>query len=47
MKQPTKHTIIEKMEGLLLKKLSREDISEWAMDYIRNDEMVEITDVNV
>lgn len=46
MNQPTKDTINEKIEQFLLKRMTREDISEWAMNFIRNDEEIEITDID-
>lgn len=46
MKQPTKDIINEKIEQFLLKRMTREDISEWAMNFIRNDGEIEITDID-
>lgn len=39
MKQPTKHDIITKLQNILTGELTREEVSNWAMTYIDNDEL--------
>jgi hypothetical protein len=46
MEQPTKIEIDNKLNELIEEKILREDISEWALYYIRNDENIEIVDLN-
>ena len=46
MKQPTKQEITNKLNDVLMGRISREKVSDWAMEYIRNDEDVYIEDVN-
>lgn len=46
MEQPTKIEINNKLNELIEEKILREDISEWALYYIRNDENIEIVDLN-
>ena len=41
MLMPTKDEIKEKLELLLKKDISREEISNWAMSYIINDEIIQ------
>jgi hypothetical protein len=41
MEQPTKVETDNKLNELIEKKVLREDISEWALDYIRNVESIE------
>lgn len=46
MEQPTKIEIDNKLNGIIEEKIPREDVGEWALNYIRNDENIEITDLN-
>ena len=46
MKQPTKNEITNKLNDLFLDKISRESVSEWAMEYIKNDKDIDIKDIN-
>lgn len=46
MKQPTKQEITKKINDVIIGRISREDVSEWAMEYIRNDGDVYIEDLN-
>ena len=46
MKQPTKQEITKKLNEVIMGRISREDVSEWAMEYIRNDGDVYIENVN-
>ncbi len=46
MKQPTIKIITKKLEKVLDDSISREEVSEWAIGYIRNDDKVEIDDIN-
>lgn len=46
MEQPTKIEIDNKLNELIEERILREDISEWALYYIRNDENIEIVDLN-
>lgn len=39
MKQPTKQEIISKLQKVLSGELTREEVSNWAMQYIDNDEL--------
>ena len=41
MLMPTKDEIKEKLELLLKKDISREEISDWAGSYITNDEIIQ------
>lgn len=43
MEQPSKRQVIEKLEAILDERLSREQVVDWAMEFINNDEM-ELTD---
>lgn len=45
MKQPTIEEITKKIIKVLDESISREEVSEWAIDYIRNDDKVEIDDI--
>lgn len=45
MKQPTIEEITKKIVKVLDESISREEVSEWAIDYIRNDDKVEIDDI--
>ena len=45
MKQPNKNEITNRIYEVLTGKVSRENVSEWAMRYIRNDSEIEIEDV--
>ena len=45
MEQPTKKIIVEKLELLFDGKMTREEICEWSMDFIRNDNEVLVTDI--
>lgn len=46
MKQPTKQEITSKLNDVIMGQISREDVSGWAMEYIRNDGNVYIEDLN-
>lgn len=46
LKQPTTQEITNKLNDILMGRISREKVSDWAMEYIRNDEDVYIKDVN-
>lgn len=46
MRQPTKNDITNKLNNVIIGKISREDVGEWAMGYIHNDTNVEIEDIN-
>jgi hypothetical protein len=39
MMQPSKEEIIQKLNGIVDDNISREQVSNWAMDYINNDEI--------
>lgn len=45
MIQPTKSEVTEKLQGVVSGTYNRELVGEWALNYIRNDDRVEITDV--
>lgn len=45
MQQPTKAEITEKLQGVTNGIYSRELVSEWAFDYIINDDTIEIADI--
>ena len=45
MEQPSKKVIIEKLKLLFEGKITREEVSEWAMNLIRNDNTISIVDV--
>ena len=45
MKQPTIEEITKKIVKVLDESISREEVSEWAIDYIRNDDKVEIDNI--
>ena len=45
MKQPTIEEITKKRVKVLDGSISREEVSEWAIDFIRNDDNVEIDDI--
>lgn len=44
MIQPNIQTILEKLNEILVGNLSREDVTDWAMKYVEDDEM-QITDL--
>lgn len=46
LKQPTKQEITNKLNDVIMGRISREDVSKWAMEYIRNDGDVYIEDVD-
>ena len=46
MRQPTKEEITNKVRMFLNGSEKREDICEWAMNYIRDDEQISINDVH-
>ncbi len=39
MKQPSKQEIISKLKKVLSEEISREEVSNWAIRYINNDEL--------
>lgn len=45
MNQPTKKEITEKMELVLSGKMSREEVYQWANEFIRNDDSICINDI--
>ena len=45
MKQPTIEEISKKIVKVLDGVISREEVCEWAIDFIRNDDKVEIDDI--
>ena len=45
MKQPTKEEITKMVKMVLDGSRRREDICEWAVDFIRNDEKINIDDL--
>lgn len=47
LKQPTKQEITSKLNDVIMGQISREDVSKWAMEYIRNDGNVYIEDLNL
>lgn len=46
MKQPTKYEITKKINLVLEKNISREDVGEWAINLIRNDKNIYIEDID-
>lgn len=46
MNQPTKCEITRKIELVLEKKISREEVGEWALNFIRNDKSIYIEDID-
>lgn len=46
MEQPTKEEITKKVQLVLEGKLKREDVYEWAWTYIRNDDNINIVDID-
>lgn len=46
MTQPTKAEITEKLQGVLNSVYRREFVGEWALNYITNDDTIEISDIN-
>lgn len=45
MKQPKKEEVIKELEKILLQESKREEIADWAMEFIEDDDL-EITDFN-
>lgn len=45
MKQPTTEEITKKIKNIMDESISREEVCEWAINYIRNDDQIEIVDV--
>lgn len=45
MQQPTKIQIVEKVSLILSGKNTREEVCEWASNYIRNDDIIELNDI--
>ena len=46
MKQPSKSEIDDKVAQCIEDIISREEVAEWAYDFIRNDDKIEITDMD-
>ena len=46
MKQPKKQEITQKLNDVIMGRISREDVSEWAMEYMRNDGEIYIENVD-
>lgn len=46
MMQPSKKMITEKVNLVLNKTISRETLCTWATDYIRNDNIVDVNDID-
>lgn len=46
LKQPTKQEITKKLNDVIMGRISREDVSEWAMEYIQNDGEIYIENVD-
>ena len=46
MEQPTKIMIEKKLQLVLEGKMTREEICEWAADFIRNDESILMNDIS-
>ena len=44
MKQPTRAEITQRIDMVLNDSLLREELCEWAVNYIRNDDQVDIED---
>lgn len=45
MLQPTKDQILEKVRLALAGKITREEVGEWALTYIVNDNFIEVNDI--
>lgn len=45
MKQPTREEITQKIEKVLDGSLTREAVYMWAMDYIVNDDLIDVDDL--
>lgn len=45
MKQPTREEITQKIEKVLDGSLTREAVCMWAMDYIENDDLIDVDDL--
>lgn len=46
MKQPTREEITQKIQLVLNEKITRESVYEWAQNYIRNDDIIELEDID-
>lgn len=46
MEQPTKKEITKKVQLALEGKLAREDVYEWAWNYIKNDDCIDVKDLD-
>lgn len=45
MEQPTKKIIIEKLKLMFEGKMTREELCEWSMSFIKNDSEISILDI--
>jgi len=45
MKQPKKDEITQKLKSVINQEIDRDEVADWAMDYIINDDKVIIEDI--